>query len=400
MKVLLVEPDFPIPTKSKNHHNFLPIGLLKLASYHRGKGNEIKLVRGNLDVKGFRPDKILVTSIFTYWSEYVRESVQHYRSKFPKARIVVGGIYASLMPDHCKEYTGCDDVFVGVHEGAESLPPAYDLVDVNYQIIHSSRGCTRKCRFCGVWKIEEKFEPKKSILQEICRPKLVFYDNNMLANPHIKDILSEIVEYRLNGKRLVCESQSGFDGRKMTGKIARLLKQARFVNPRIAWDNEYSDRDRISRQVNMLADAGYPRKDIYVFVLYNWNHDFETVEKKRIQCWEWGVQISDCRFRPLDQTFDHYNPRRKQTSEDYYIHNRWTDEEVKQFRKNVRRQNICVRHEIPFHSKILERKAIPQEKARRLRNQSKEEVKRVLSDAWFPGDFSPPAFRIGRLEEF
>jgi len=27
----------------------------------------------------------------------------------------------------------------------------------------------------------------------------------------------------------------------------------------------------------------------------------------------------------------------------YFIHPKWTDAEVKQFRKNVRRQNICVR---------------------------------------------------------
>ena len=31
MKILLVEPAFPIPPKSKNHKDFLPIGLLKLA---------------------------------------------------------------------------------------------------------------------------------------------------------------------------------------------------------------------------------------------------------------------------------------------------------------------------------------------------------------------------------
>ncbi len=38
MKILLVEPGFPIPPKSKNHRDFLPVGLLKLASYHRERG--------------------------------------------------------------------------------------------------------------------------------------------------------------------------------------------------------------------------------------------------------------------------------------------------------------------------------------------------------------------------
>ena len=46
MKVLLVEPDFPVATKSKNHAHFLPIGLLKIGTYHKQKGDKVKLVRG------------------------------------------------------------------------------------------------------------------------------------------------------------------------------------------------------------------------------------------------------------------------------------------------------------------------------------------------------------------
>ena len=103
-KILLVEPEFPIPPKSKNHSNFLPIGLLKLASYYRKKGHKFKLIRGNHPA-GFYPDKILVTSLFTYWSDYVRESVQYYKKRYPKAKIEVGGIYATLMPEHCKNHT-------------------------------------------------------------------------------------------------------------------------------------------------------------------------------------------------------------------------------------------------------------------------------------------------------
>ena len=45
-KILLVEPNFPISPKSKNHKNFLPIGLLKLASYLRANGIKLKLIRG------------------------------------------------------------------------------------------------------------------------------------------------------------------------------------------------------------------------------------------------------------------------------------------------------------------------------------------------------------------
>ncbi len=42
---MLVEPCFPIPSKSRNHHNFLPIGLLKIAGLLRERGVNIKLER-------------------------------------------------------------------------------------------------------------------------------------------------------------------------------------------------------------------------------------------------------------------------------------------------------------------------------------------------------------------
>ena len=93
-------------------------------------------------------------------------------------------------------------------------------------------------------------------------------------------------------------------------------------------------------------------------MIYNWDYKFEELENKRKQCYEWGVQIADCRFRPLNQTFDRYNSRfKEQNSEDYYISPFWTDKQVRTFRRNVRKQNICIRYNIPWdkYNQTLER---------------------------------------------
>ena len=124
--VLLVEPNFPIPNKSRNHSNFLPIGLLKIAAYFKDKSVNVELVRfeekdknfeqTTLDIgknDEFKPDIIFVTSIFTYWSEYVKNAVFYYKNKFQDVPIIVGGVYASLMPEQCLKYTKCDDVIQG-----------------------------------------------------------------------------------------------------------------------------------------------------------------------------------------------------------------------------------------------------------------------------------------------
>jgi len=361
-KILLVEPDFPIPTKSKNHSNFLPIGLLKLANYYRNKGHKIKLNRGNHPA-GFCPDRILITSLFTYWSYYVKKTVRYYKNRYPNARIEVGGIYASLMPKHCKKYTGCDYVFIGQHKGAETYKPAYDLVNVDYQIIHGMRGCTNKCPFCGIWRLEKKsFKNADEIKKEICSEHIIFYDNNMLINPYIEEILDILSKEKYNGRRIKCECQSGFDGRILMQKpyLAKKLKKANFENIRVAWDFPCTERNirMVESWLDLLEEAGYNRKEIFIFMIYNWDYPYEHMEAKRQQCYKWGVQIADCRYRPLNQTYDKYNGRIKgQTLRDYYIHPNWTDEKVKKFRKSVRKHNICIRHNILWtrYDQALER---------------------------------------------
>jgi len=297
----------------------------------------------------------------------VKDSVEYYRKLYPKALIEVGGIYASLMPEHCKRYTGCDKVSRGLYKRgiAEKYEPAYDLVNVDYQIIHASRGCFRHCHFCGTWKIEPQITYKKSIRNEIRTNRLIFYDNNLIANPYIENILNEISETRINRCAIYCESQSGLDGRILDKKpyIASLLKKARFQNPRIAWDGGISEKDKIRNQIEILLQAGYKSKEIYVFMLYNHQSiPYAEMREKLEQCRKWRVQVIDCRFRPLDMTYDNYNPRAKrQGPEEYYIAPNWKDWQVRRFRRAVRRQNIAIRLDLPNGRYIegMEKRFIP-----------------------------------------
>ena len=414
-KVLLLEPNFPIPNKSRNHHNFLPIGLLKIASYLRSRGIEVKLLRYEesedskkryagsvqttlegdiLNKEGFVPDLICVTSIFTYWSKYVKNTVQYCKNHYGNVPVLVGGIYASLMPDHCKKYTGCDGVILGQIDCAEKLSPAYDLVDVDYQIIHTTRGCIRKCGFCGTYIIEPIWDCKKSIKDEILKnnkKKVVFYDNNLLANEHIENILEELIELKKNKQISYLESQSGFDGRILIKKpyLAKMLKDAGFKNPKIAWDHSFNQHKFIKKQIDILVDGGFKAKELSIFMIYNYEEkgglDYIEMEKKRVKCAEWGVQITDCRYRPLERTDDEYSPyKRHQTNDDYHINPNWTDAEIRKFRRNIRRHNICMRHDVDYHSSILERKKIPKEDANKYRGMKYDEVKKYLPDAWSP----------------
>lgn len=397
-KVLLLDPAFPISNKSRNHSDLLPVGLLKIGAFLKKQGIETKLIRLNSDYDSdnlisFSPDLVMVTSVFTYWAHHVRDAVVFSKKLWPSTPVVVGGVYASLCPENCKQFTGCDNVISGIIPEAECIAPDYSLLgdeadNIDYQILHSTRGCTRKCGFCGVYKIEPKFMSKSSIRNEIIRKRLIFYDNNLLANIHIEDLLNELISLKKEKIITRCESQSGFDGRILRKKpeLAHLLKKANFKDPKIAWDGPVKSAKKRKEEIDVLVDAGYNPKEIAVFMIYNADLNYNELEEKRALCFKWGVQVSDCRYRPLSRLDDNYNPyaRKPQTNEDYHINPNWTDEEVRQFRRNVRRHNICIRHNMDYHSRKAERKKISKEDSMKYREMNYEEAKKFLSDAWSP----------------
>ncbi|MFW6046434.1 MAG: radical SAM protein [Candidatus Woesearchaeota archaeon] len=366
-RILLIEPDFPYPNKSKHktntaHKNFVPIGLLKFGSFHKKKGNFVKLVRGKASKRQIRftPDEILVTSLFTYWSDIVWDTIEHYRSLYPNSKIKLGGIYATLHMTKDKFKQKAKELNVKVYSGVipsvERCLPDYSLIgDSEYHATHMMRGCIRKCAFCGTWRIEPElmYKDSKKILNEISqvgKNKIIFYDNNILANPHIKDILIAFSEFRLDEKRLELECQSGFDGRLLLKDpdLAKLIKSAGFRNVRIAWDNSLADKDSIKKQLDLLIETGYNPKDITVFMIYNFVLKYEDMLKKVDYCKKWGVQIADCRNRPLNLDYDNYNPRKINGQPDgsFYVHEQsgWSDRKIRNFRKKCRQHNIEIRY--------------------------------------------------------
>ena len=172
-RVLLIDPAFPIANKSRNHKDLLPVGLLKISSYLKSRDIETKLIRLNndenfeRDIKKFDPDFVMVTSVFTYWFKEVQEAVKYSKKILPNVKVMVGGILVSLTNDNPKSelYTqniqkklSCDYIQKGVLSCAENIPPDYSILenggkDIDFQIIHTSRGCKRNCKFCGVNKI-------------------------------------------------------------------------------------------------------------------------------------------------------------------------------------------------------------------------------------------------------
>ena len=303
MRILEVEPDY--------YTKYPPLGLLKLGKLEEKRWNSVKLVRGLKDVSSYKPSKILITSLFTYSWKPVHDAIDYYHNMFPNVEIIVGGIYATLMPDNLRNSFPFVKIHKGLVEQAESVLPAYHLLkqvekwkDWKKSIVFTTRGCIRKCPFCVVPKIEGKMkDPKFSILPLIhtSHNEVVIWDNNFLASPYAKDIL---IELRDGGYR--ADFNQGLDARLMTEEFAGLLADIKSPSIHMAYDWPW-EGPYISKAINHLESSGYVKRNLIFYILHNF-YDFKyqkgdtpTDFFHRIRdLAEWGTSAYPMRFIPLD----------------------------------------------------------------------------------------------------
>ena len=86
---------------------------------------------------------------------------------------------------------------------------------------------------------------------KLLKKKIIFYDNNLLANPFIENILDELIELKLNVKYLIWNLKVVLMEEFLRKKpeLAKKLKDAGFKNPKIAWDGPYKSWEKIKNKL-------------------------------------------------------------------------------------------------------------------------------------------------------
>ena len=321
--ILLVEPGY----KTK----FPPLGLMKISSYHKKLGDNVKFVKGidkNIPYENIW-HRIYISTVFTYHWKVTVGTIKYYKSVVSGdiSRIKVGGIMASLMPEELWKETGVVPVTGLLSEPGmlgdnnenivEDMIPDYELFDnknyisddqglendvdydnskYEYSLVNDcyfgylTRGCIRACEFCGVHTLEPEYIEYKGIkpyIEEIKKRygekcHLVLFDNNVLASKRLDDIVNDLkelgfekgsmYEYKKNGRTIKkqrhVDFNQGIDARLMTIKKTKLLAELAIHPLRIAFD-DLKFKDLYIKKVQLAAKYGIHHLSNYI--LYNFN---------------------------------------------------------------------------------------------------------------------------------
>ncbi|MFZ0391073.1 MAG: radical SAM protein [Calditrichia bacterium] len=255
-----------------------------------------------------KPDAVLLTSFMTYWYLGPQRVTELVRQVFPGVPVILGGIYATLLPEHARNSIRPDYIVEGPGEfsaatilseilpetpkpqlplALDDLPwPAFDLYSrLDYLVAMTSRGCPYHCSFCATSDVSGAFRQRKpekvaeEILSQAGRFKLkniVFYDDALLVNK--KKRLLPMLRILLNqGKSFHFHTPNGLHSREIDGETADLFYHSGFKTIRLSFEsasprmlpamsNKVTPED-LSRAVQALAEAGYKRKNLEAYVM-------------------------------------------------------------------------------------------------------------------------------------
>ncbi len=228
MKIVLIEPR----ASEANVYSKLSMPLLGpvyLGTILKNRGHEVEVYNEDIcppDYANLHADLIGI-SILTSTAKRGYEIAK----RFPKEKVIIGGVHASLSPDETLQFARqvvvgeAEEVIVDVVEGRrtesivygkpvenlDSLPiPDFSLIK-GFKLpsplhpISTSRGCPFDCSFCSVTKMfgrKYRFRSAENIVNELKSrdaKSFFFCDDNFAAHPkRTKSLLNLLLKHKIN----------------------------------------------------------------------------------------------------------------------------------------------------------------------------------------------------------
>lgn len=285
-----------------------------------------------------KPDYIFITSGMTYWYTGIQYTISLIKEIYPEVPIILGGIYASILPEHAKKVINAD--YIIPYQNIDSVLnelekildikfsrdfkfPDYEILGEYYYIpLLTSTGCVFNCSYCIGHKLNSfsQFNPIKfaeliyNLHKKFDCINFAFYDDALLVNSekHIIPLLEKIIEYNTNMKFY---TPNGLHIRFLNYKIAFLMKKAGFVDIRLSLESidenfqattgNKTSKDEFKKAIEILYNAGFTKENIKVYTLLNIPEvENKTVEKTMEWIYNNGGQPMLAFYSPIPGTID------------------------------------------------------------------------------------------------
>jgi radical SAM superfamily enzyme YgiQ (UPF0313 family) len=292
-----------------------------------------------------RPDAVLMTSGMTYWYPGVQLAIDLVRRKWGRVPVVLGGAYATLAPEHARQFSGANFVVEGAaentllpllktilgdssvrereyHSLGELPRPAVDLLNRPAALpILTSRGCPYRCSFCATPLRYPRFEPRSpsSVVLEIEENALLrgvrhfaFYDDALLLEKesHIEPILQSVIEKNLS---VAFHTPNGLHIRQIDRRLGSLFRRAGVESIYLSQESfdegllaascpKVSGGD-LERALDALEAAGYLRSEINIYLIVGLpGQDLRTVRESIGEVRRLGARPRLAFFSPVPGT--------------------------------------------------------------------------------------------------
>ena len=190
-------------------------------------------------------DLVFIQTTMTYWYQGIQEVIEDIRKTSPKAKIVLGGNYVTLCPDHART-PGADFLVSGtelrplweylqIHPDL-TQPPLWEVYpELAAGVLKLTDGCPFKCTYCSVPKVYGKFESRPvehslAELELLCERRagnIAFYDDALLfeADKTLIPFLDEVLSRNL---QVNFHTPNALNARFITAGLAELMVRAGF----------------------------------------------------------------------------------------------------------------------------------------------------------------------------
>src|SRR5262249_31897396 len=247
------------------------------------------------------------------------------REAQPHAKIILGGVYATLCPAHAKSL-GADQVVEGL-DGLHALDvplsdglPFWEGVDSEVGVIKITDGCPFRCTYCSVPIVYPTFQarPIETCIEEVRHlarlgaRHIAFYDDALLFKPD-RILLPFLDALLREGVELSFQTPNALNARFITPEVARLMVRAGFKTFFLGFESSDYDWQRktggkvyaeeFGDAVRALRDAGASSITAYIIIGHPNSVDQDLEASIQFAATQ-GVRVMLSEFAPIPGTPD------------------------------------------------------------------------------------------------